>query len=161
MAGTRLASNRLQPSQRLARRTEATPSAKDRKRCPILQLRKLLAPWLLESLLESAYQIGSFRGFAGVGRHQAVIIRQIFDGTGKTFVEDGHSGANGDPVKDLNHVAGTHPNTAVARFFAQAVFRGGAVNIDAPVIGIFVRVVQTAQPNDAAHDRVPAGRVGG
>src|ERR1051325_8659293 len=75
-------------------------------------------------------------------------------------IHDGDLGALTDKIVEMNDVARTHSDAAVAGRVADVSFFGGAVNVNHAAIGVRVLWLEAAQPNDACDDRVAPGRVG-
>src|ERR1700690_2585575 len=109
----------------------------------------------------SAHQVGSLLRLGRVGRHQTVIVGKFPDGAADCLIDDSNARTDGDPVEEFYNVTGTHANAAVTRLFSQFVFLRGPMDVNATVKGIPCRVVQSAQPDNAADDRIPPGRVYG
>ena len=69
-------------------------------------------------------------------------------------------GADLDFVVDLENVVAAHADAAVAAGVAQGGFLGGAVDVDASLVGV-IGAEEALEPDDAGDDGVAAAGVGG
>lgn len=78
---------------------------------------------------------------------------------GQPIACDLHLCAFAHDLEQLRHIPRGHPDTAVARWGAQASLLRRPVDVDVTPLGVPVLLLQTPEPQDARDDRVASGRV--
>jgi len=71
-----------------------------------------------------------------------------------------HDGADRQLPIELGDIRRFHPNAAVAGRPSNVLFLGGSMDVNAPIVGVRVSRLQSAQPDDPSNDWIPARRIG-
>src|SRR5882724_1040615 len=84
---------------------------------------------------------------------------QTWNGSGKWRVHNSDRGAGSYDVVQLYDVARAHPDASITRGRPDAPFLGRAMDVNISRERVGVLHLQSAQPEDARHDRVAAWRI--
>src|SRR4030095_16930655 len=110
---------------------------------------------------ERGASIGDWRRLSLGGPQSRNSGLNLSEGNTKRSRNDFDHGTVSDSVVELNDVARTHADAAVAGGAAHLSLLRRPVNVDRPIVGAPVLSLESTQTEDPSNDRIAAWRVNG